>query len=87
MIFGQKWVKILIILSFRIKFDDATVTLSVIVLSQTFFTNSPFKKPFPFLRKIGKVCWGGGGDGIQPPLAIGGLIYSKYLKYYDFYSC
>ena len=36
MIFGQKWVKILIIPSFQLKFDDVTVTLSFIVLSQIF---------------------------------------------------
>ena len=48
MIFGQKWVKILIILSFRIKFDDATVTLSVIVLSQTFLQTDLLKSPSHF---------------------------------------
>ena len=37
MAFGQKWVKILIILLFRLKFDDVTVTLSLIVLSLIFF--------------------------------------------------
>ena len=33
MAFGKKWVKILIVRSFRLKFDDLTVTLSLIVLS------------------------------------------------------
>ena len=37
MTFGQKWVKILIIPSFQLKFDDITVTLSLIVLSRIFF--------------------------------------------------
>ena len=36
MIFGQKWVKILIVPLFRLKFDDVTVKLSLIVLSQIF---------------------------------------------------
>ena len=33
MVFGKKWVKILIVLSFQLKFDDGTVTLSLIALS------------------------------------------------------
>ena len=37
MIFGQKWVKILIVPSIRLKFDDVTMTLSLIVLSQFFY--------------------------------------------------
>ena len=37
MINGQKWVKILIAPLFRLKFDDATVKLSLTVLSRTFF--------------------------------------------------
>ena len=36
MIFGQKWVKILIVPLFWLKFDDVTVTLSLIVLSRIF---------------------------------------------------
>ena len=36
MIFGQKWVKILIVPSFRLKFDDVIVMLSLIVLSRLF---------------------------------------------------
>ena len=36
MIFGQKWVKILIVPSFQLKFDDVTVMLSLIVLSRFF---------------------------------------------------
>ena len=37
MIFGQKWVKILIVPWFRLTFDDVTVTLSLIVLSRFFY--------------------------------------------------
>ena len=33
MVFGQKMGKILVAPSFRIKFDDVTVTLSLIILS------------------------------------------------------
>ena len=40
MIFGQKWIKMLIVPSFSLTFDDVTVTLSFIVLSRIFFTNS-----------------------------------------------
>ena len=36
MIFGQKWVKTLIVPSFQLKFDDVTVMLSLIVLSRIF---------------------------------------------------
>ena len=35
----KKWVKILVVPSFRLKLDDVTVTLSLIVLSWFFFTN------------------------------------------------
>ena len=37
MVFGQKWVKILIVPLFRLKFDGVTATLSLIVLSRNFF--------------------------------------------------
>ena len=37
---AKKWVKILIVPSFWLKFGDVTVTLSLIVLSRIFFTNS-----------------------------------------------
>ena len=32
MVFGQKWVKILIVPLFQLKFNDVTMTLSLIVL-------------------------------------------------------
>ena len=37
MILAKTWVKILIVPSFWLKFDDATVMLSLIVLSGIFF--------------------------------------------------
>ena len=33
---AKKWVKVIIVPSFRLQFDDVTVTLSLIVLSQFF---------------------------------------------------
>ena len=36
MIFGHEWVKILIVPSFRLKFDDITVMLSLILFSPYF---------------------------------------------------
>ena len=36
---AKKWVKILIVPSFRLKFDDVTVTWSLIVLSLAFLIN------------------------------------------------
>ena len=38
MIFGQKWVKILIVPLFQLRFDDVTVTLSFIVCHEYLFT-------------------------------------------------
>ena len=37
MVFGKKLVKIIIAPLFQLKFDDVTVTLSLIVLSRIFF--------------------------------------------------
>ena len=42
MAFGQKMGQIHTVPSFWLKFDDVTVTLSLIVLSWIFFTNSPW---------------------------------------------
>ena len=60
------------------------------VRSENFFKDSCSKdeptgknliceKLFPFLRKIGKTCWGGGWH--PPPLAIGGLSVHKIAKF------
>ena len=37
MVFGPKWVKILSVSLFRLKFDDVIVTLPLIVLSRLLF--------------------------------------------------
>ena len=39
---AEKWVKILIVPSFWLKFDDVTVRLSLIVLSRSFLRNLPW---------------------------------------------
>ena len=53
MIFGQKWVKILIVLSFQLKFDDVAVTvIDCIVLILSYF--------IPKLVNP-NLYWGGGG--------------------------
>ena len=66
MVFGRKWVKILIVPLFWLKFDDVTVTWSLIVLSGIYFINlrwhylTPFQNFSRFnvifmVRKIGQL--------------------------------
>ena len=77
---SKKWIKILIVPSFRLKFDDVTVTLCLIVLSWNFFANSPWYYLTSYqnllrlnvifmVRKIDQplLNGGGGGRGWLPP--------------------
>ena len=70
-----KWVKIPSVLSFRLKFDDVTMTLSLIVLSRMFFGNVSryYFTPQQILLRLSHLHgwknrsifspWGGGGGG------------------------
>ena len=76
MIMAKKWVKIFIVPSFQLKFDDVTVTLSVIVLSRFFLqthldTNLLRLNVIFMVKKIGHLLLNGGGGG-------GGLLASQH---------
>ena len=75
MIFGQKWVKILIVPSFQLKFDDVTVTFA--------------KKLFPFLRKLVKTCWGVASTP-PPPLGhwrVKKIVCTTLVKLESLFFC